>query len=226
MIDFEQRLWDCLADEFNAEELDMPIGRTIAGQARQQRRRLTIAAGLTATATAITAAVVLLISAITATQPAYALVQHSDGSVTVTVHNLHTAIDPINTRLGELGIPVRFIPINDACPASNDGFVYPVKPSQYPQLRWTFTRAGSRNMAPGYWGYIGIGRSDDGRLLLAGGAMKPPLPSCFNSTLGRFTLPSSSGANRGTPRTGTGPAATRAAGTSRVAARHDEGPIA
>ena len=186
MTDFEQRLWDYLADEFNADDIDMPNDRTIAGQTRQRRRRVTITAGLTAAAAAVTAAVVLLISATTATQPAYALVQHPDGSVTVTVHNLRTAIRPINTHLRELDIPVRFIPITDACPASNAGFVYPVKPSQYPQLRWTFTRAGSRKMAPGYWGYIGIGRSDDGRLLLAGGAMKPPLPSCFNSALGKI----------------------------------------
>ncbi len=202
MTDFEQRLWDYLADEFNADDIDMPIVRTIAGQTPQRRRRVTITVGLTAAAVALAAAVVLLISATTATPSAYALVQHPDGSVTVTVHNLRTAIGPINTHLRELGIPVRFIPITDACPASNGGFVYPVKPSQYPQLRWTFTRAGSRKMDPGDWGYIGIGRSDDGRLLLAGGAMKPPLPSCFNSTLGKLASPSSSGSNQAAPQSG------------------------
>ena len=174
MTDFEQRLWDHLAKEFNADDIDMPIVRTIASQTRQRRRRVTIAAGLTAAAAAVAAAVVLLIGATTATQPAYALVQYPDGSVTVIVHNLHTAIKPINTHLRELGIPVRFIPISDACPKTNGGFVYPVKPSQYPQLRWTFTRAGSRKMAPGYWGYIGIGRSDDGRLLRRGGDEAAP----------------------------------------------------
>jgi len=202
MTDFEQRLWDHLADEFNADDIVMPIDRTIASQTRQRRRRLTITAGLTAATAAVAAAVVLLISATTATQPAYALVQHPDGSVTVTVHNLRTAIKPINTHLRELGIPVRFIPITDACPASNGGWVYPVKPSQYPQLRWTFTRQESRKWAAGYWGYIGIGRSDDGRLLLAGGAMKSPLPSCFNSTPGRFASPSSSGSNLVAPQSG------------------------
>jgi hypothetical protein len=202
MTDFEQRLWNHLADEFNADDIDMPIVRTIASQTPQPRRRVTITAGLTAVAAAVAAAVVLLISATTATQPAYALVQHRDGSVTVTVHNLRTAIEPINARLRALGIPERFIPITDACPRANGGFVYPVKPSQYPQLRWTFTRVGSRKMDPGDWGYIGIGRSDDGRLLLAGGAMKPPLPSCFNSTLGKIVSPPSSRSNRAAPQSG------------------------
>ncbi len=191
MTDFEQRLWEHLAEEFNADEIDMPMVRPAAGRTWQRRRRVTITAGFTAAAAAVTAAFVLLISATTATRPAYALVQHPDGSVTVTVHNLHTAIRPINARLRALGIPVRFIAITDACPKANGGFVYPVKPSQYPQLRWTFTRAGSRKMDPGDWGYIGVGRSDAGQLLLAGGAMKPPLPSCFNSTLGTIIPPSS-----------------------------------
>jgi hypothetical protein len=204
MTDFEQRLWNHLADEFNADDIDMPTVRTIASQTPQRRRRVTITAGLTAAvaAAAVALAVVLLIGATTATQPAYALVQHADGSVTVTVHNLRTAIQPINTHLSALGIPERFIPITDACPKSNGGFVYPVRPSQYPQLRWTFTRAGSRKMAPGDWGYIGIGRSDAGRLLLAGGAMKPPLPSCFNSTLGKIVSPSSSRSNLAVPQSG------------------------
>jgi hypothetical protein len=134
--------------------------------------------------------------------PPYALVQHPDGSVTVTVHNLHTAIGPINTHLRQLGIPVRFIPITDACPQNNGGYVYPVKRSQYPQLRWTFTPQEGRKWPAGYWGYIGIGRSDNGRLLLAGGAMKSPLPSCFNSTLGKLASPSSSGSSSAAPQSG------------------------
>lgn len=201
MTDFEQRLWNYLADEFNADDIDMPIMRTTASQTPQRRRRVTIVAGLTAAAAAVPA-VVLLISATTATPPAYALVQHPDGSVTVTVHNLHTAIGPINARLRALDIPVRFIPITDACPKNNGGYVYPVKPSQYPQLRWTFTRQEGRRWPAGYRGYIGVGRSDDGRLLLAGGAMKSPLPSCFNSTLGKIASPSSSGSNLAAPQSG------------------------
>jgi hypothetical protein len=193
MTDFESRLWDYLADEYNADDIDMATARPIAGRARLQHRRLATSAGLTAVAAAVAAATVLLVGATTATRPAYALVQHPDGSVTVTVHNLRTAVKPLNARLAALGIAERIIPINDACPASNGGFVYTVKRSQFPQLRWTFTPRESRKfLSGGEWGYIGIGRSDSGQLLLAQGAMKPPLPSCLNSTLGQVISTSNS----------------------------------
>jgi hypothetical protein len=197
----QQALRDAAAREYPARvSSPEPTSRPASSQTR--RRRRTITAGLSTAVAAVTAAVVLLVGATTAARPAYALVQHADGSVTVTVHNLHTAIRPINARLTELGIPIRFIPITDGCPASNGGFVYPVKPSQYPQLRWTFTQQGSRKMSPGDWGYIGIGRSDRGELLLAGGAEKPPLPSCFNSTLGKIVPPSGSQPNGASPPSG------------------------
>jgi ferric-dicitrate binding protein FerR (iron transport regulator) len=71
MTDFEQRLWDHLANEFNADDINMPIARTIVSQSPQRRRRVTITAGLTAAAAAVVVAVVLIISATTATPPAY-----------------------------------------------------------------------------------------------------------------------------------------------------------
>ena len=39
MTDFEQRLWDHLADEFNADDIVMPIDRTIASQTPRRRRK-------------------------------------------------------------------------------------------------------------------------------------------------------------------------------------------
>ena len=155
-----------------------------------RRGRLTLASGtLVVLGVAAAVIVILLASATSIPSPAYAVVQQPDGSVTVVVHDLHTAIAPINARLEALGVPERFIPITDSCPA-NEGFVYPVKRSQFPQLRWTFSRAMSRRyLARGYWGYIGLGRSDDGELLLAQGGMRPPLPTCLNSTLGKIVSP-------------------------------------
>jgi hypothetical protein len=149
-------------------------------------RRPAAFAGISLLAAVVAVTAVLSLAATTTTQPAFALVQHPDGSVTVTVHNLRTALTPLNARLAALGIKERMIPITDACPRSrsNVAFVYTVKRSQFPQLRWTFTR---REYLPrGLWGYIGLGRSDRGRLRLAQGAMKPPLPRCFNSKLGQI----------------------------------------
>lgn len=190
MSDFEGRLWDYLADEYDADN----IGTAAVGPiSRLPRRRLAMSTGSIAVAVAVAATVVLLVGATRATRPAYALVQHPDGSVTVTVRNLQTAVRPLNARLAALGIAERIVPINDTCPASNGGFVYVVKHSQFPQLRWTFTlRESRRFQARGYWGYIGIGRSDSGQLLLAQGGMKPPLPPCFNSALGQIISTSNS----------------------------------
>lgn len=149
-------------------------------------RRPAAFAGISLLAAVVAVTAVLSLGATTTTQPAFALVQHPDGSVTVTVHNLRTALTPLNARLAALGIKERMIPISDACPRSNFAFVYTVKRSQFPQLRWTFTRRESQRYPRGEWGYIGLGRSDRGRLLLAQGVMKPPLPRCFNSTLGQI----------------------------------------
>lgn len=152
-------------------------------------RRPAALAGISLLAAVVAVMAVLSLGATTTTQPAFALLLHPDGSVTVTVHNLRTALTPLNARLAALGIRERMIPITDACPRSrsNVAFVYTVKRSQFPQLRWTFTRRESQRYLPrGLWGYIGLGRSDRGQLLLAQGAMKPPLPRCLNSTLGEI----------------------------------------
>jgi hypothetical protein len=192
-------------------ELQGAADRLVARQASRHKARYVMRGGRIALArrglavlgVAAAAVVIFLASATSTPSPAYAVVQHPDGSVTVTVKNLHTAIKPINARLRALGIPERFIPITSACPAANGGFVYPVKRSQFSQLRWTFSRGESRRfLARGEWGYIGLGRSENGQLLLAQGAMKPPVPSCLNSTLGKVLSTSDSRSSLTSPPSG------------------------
>jgi hypothetical protein len=187
ITDLRDALRDAAAREYSAAQAPRPSRPPTPGLRRLLiRTRPTALAGISLLG-GLAVAAVLLLGGTATTQPAYALVRHPDGSVTVTVHNLQTAERPLNARLAALGINERIIPISDTCPRSNFAFVYTVKRSQFPQLRWTFTpREIRRYLATGDWGYIGIGRSDSGQLLLAQGAMKPPLPSCFNSALGRF----------------------------------------
>jgi hypothetical protein len=187
------------AERLVAEQLSRGPARYV-----RRRGRVALASGsLAVLGVAAAVVIILLASATSSPSPAYALVQQPDGSVTVIVHDLRTAIQPVNARLKALGVPERFIPITDACPAANGGFVYPVKRSQFPQLRWTFSRRMSRRfLNRGYRGYIGLGRSDSGRLLLAQGAMKPPLPNCLNSTLGKIVSPLGSTSNLRSPRSG------------------------
>jgi hypothetical protein len=188
ITDLRDALHDAATREYGASRAPRPSRARTRGLRRiLSRARPTVLAGISLLAAVAVATVVLVLVGTTPTQPAYALVQHPDGSVTVTVHNLQTAERPLNARLAALGINERIIPISDTCPRSNFAFVYTVKRSQFPQLRWTFTpRESRRYLQTGEWGYIGIGRSDSGQLLLAQGAMKPPIPSCFNSALGRF----------------------------------------
>ncbi len=189
--DLRNALRDAAAREYSAARAPGRWRAHPGGAGRllpRHRRAAFIGISLLAAVAAVTA--VLSLGATATTQPAYALVEHPDGSVTVTVHNLRTALAPLNARLTALGIKERMIPITDACPRSNDAFVYTVKRSQFPQLRWTFTRReNQRSLREGYWGYIGLGRSDSGQLLLAQGGMKPPLPRCFNSALGQMATP-------------------------------------
>ncbi len=191
ITDLRDALDDAAAREYSAARAPRPSRSRTRGSPRVlTRARPTALAGILLLAAVAATTVVLVLGGTTTTQPAYALVQHPDGSVTVTVHNLQTAERPLNARLAALGINERIIPISDTCPGSNLAFVYAVKRSQFPQLRWTFTpREIRRYLETGDWGYIGIGRSDSGQLLLAQGAMKPPLPSCFNSALGQFATP-------------------------------------
>jgi hypothetical protein len=187
ITDLRDALHDAAAREYSAARAPRPSRARTRGLRRVlTRARPTALAGISLLAAVAAATAVLVLGGTTTTQPAYALVQHPDGSVTVTVHNLRTAERPLNARLAALGINERIIPISDTCPRSNFAFVYTVKRPQFPQLRWTFTpRESRRYLETGDWGYIGIGRSDSGQLLLAQGAMKPPLPSCFNSALGQ-----------------------------------------
>jgi hypothetical protein len=161
--------------------------RRSGSQNGRPARRFAWAAGaVTTTAAAATLAIVLF-SASPSTPPAYALARHPDGSVTITVHNISTAARPLNARLAALGIPDRIVPITRTC--GEIGPVMPIRRSRLTNLPWTYTLSKSRRwLAPGFWGYIAIGRSDSGQLLYAQGAMKPPLPSCFKNVVGMHII--------------------------------------
>src|SRR5437764_8149943 len=140
ITDLRDALHDAAAREYSAARAPRPSRARTRGLRRVlTRARPTALAGifLLAAVAATTVALVFVLGGTTATQPAYALVQHADGSVTVTVHNLQAAERPLNARLAALGINERIIPISDTCPRSNLAFVYAVKRSQFPQLRCT-----------------------------------------------------------------------------------------
>ena len=77
---------------------------------------------------------------------------------------------------------VRIIPITKAC--SIVGAVSHIPASRLTNFPYTFTA----NKTPGNqplneWGYIAIGHSDNGQLLLAQGTMPLPLAPCFSNVV-------------------------------------------
>jgi hypothetical protein len=111
MTSFEDQLFADLMEEYRPalQRLDRPAAS--AGTRRVPARR---AAWLTGVATAggAAAAGVLLLSGST---PAYAVTQHPNGTVTVSITK-PTGVQPANAKLRVLGDPVVLVPVGRDCP--------------------------------------------------------------------------------------------------------------
>ena len=178
MSTFEDRLWTYLADEHGAEEVSSKAARSDPGRriklARAHRSRLALAGSMVA---AMTAAVVLLVSAIASPPPAYALTRHPNGSITVTINDLQTAIPQLNARFASMGVDETVIPITRDCPSQ---LSVPAFPQSAENDTFTFTpNEGHEYLPAGYNGVLAAGYTSSGQLLLFIGALKPPLPACF-----------------------------------------------
>ncbi|TCO46722.1 hypothetical protein [Actinocrispum wychmicini] len=106
MSKFEDQLFDDLirAHGPTLAEVERPAVKRI-------RTSVWVAAGAVGLAGATTAGVVLF----TGGTPAYAVDQHSDGSVTVSIRDM-TAIDDMNRELARRRIPVVAVPMRTGCP--------------------------------------------------------------------------------------------------------------
>jgi hypothetical protein len=190
MSRFHNRLWNMLVEEHEADTAQPAYTppsseANRAGHAKAARRRsasarvvmrrpMALTAGALGLAAAVAAAVVLIVSGTATTTPAYALSQNPDGSVSVTINDLQTAIPQLNARFKAMGIDVTVVPIEQGCPSGGGAFV---APSSLANDTLTFY-PGRKYLAPGYWGILGAGYTSSGQLLYLQGAMKPPLPSC------------------------------------------------
>lgn len=108
MGDFKDRLWRDLVRE-HGSRLDQLPGHHGGGH-RTQRRL--VAGGTVGLAGAGTVLALVLSAASSA--PAFAVNRNSDGTVTVTIHQL-AAIRGANHRLAQLGIPVRAAVVSADC---------------------------------------------------------------------------------------------------------------
>jgi hypothetical protein len=76
-----------------------------------------ILAGGATVGVAATTAAVLAISAATTTPPAFAVTNHQDGSVTITLNEI-TGVSGLNAKLASMGIAVRAVPVVSGCNAT------------------------------------------------------------------------------------------------------------
>jgi hypothetical protein len=181
MTTFEDRLWMYLAEEHEADEVTSKRPRTAGGlRARvmqAQRRPAVITTSAVAVLAVAAAAVVLLVSVTAGTPPAYALTQNPDGSITVTINDLQTAIPQLNARFTAMGVDETVIPITQGCQTQ---MAVPAFPQSAASDTLTFTpNEGHKYLAPGFDGVLAAGYTSGGQLLVFIGAMKPPLPACF-----------------------------------------------
>ncbi len=167
---FDEDLWAHLVEEHHADRV---VLRSPASKGRA--RPVIMTAGAAAVAVA-TLAVALVLSATTSTPPAYALTSNADGSVTVTIHDLTTAIPALNARFAQMGIDETVIPVQANCATPG--------PVDYPGATTSETLTispGRKNLAPGDAGVLAAEQLPDGKVAMFVGAMKPPLPSCFSN---------------------------------------------
>lgn len=157
---------------------------------RSRPQRFGVVSGAAACLAAAIVALVLTLGATTNAPPAYAVVRHADGSLTITLNDLTTGIPALNARFQQLGIPENVIPIYAGC-NSPDGSghlvmhpdpLFEIKGS----IKMTYTpRAAQLHPPPaGYQYVLAAKRLPNGMLLDFIGALKPPIPSClpYNST--------------------------------------------
>jgi hypothetical protein len=119
---------------------------------------------------------VLVFTATTST-PAYAVTSNSDGTITVTLNDVH-AITTLNAELARDGIAAKAVPLTADCPVH--GFPNPMPAGTNPST-YTITIVPS-DIPVGYTAVLAVGENASGQVSLAQGAFPSPVPVCFNST--------------------------------------------
>ncbi len=142
---------------------------------RGRHRWSVLTAGGLALSAAIIA-VVVLITAGTSPQAAYALTRNPDGSITVTIRNVDAAIPALNARFRQMGINETVLPVKPRCTAAQ----YFGYPNASPREKLTF-HPGDKHLRQGWDGVLAVERLPNGRIAMSAGARKPPLPTCVHA---------------------------------------------
>jgi hypothetical protein len=149
--------------------------RLFAGPSLLRRPVVLIGSGATITAAA---AIALLVTP--GPQPAYAVTQNANGSITVSIHDLETAAPALNARFAAMGVNDRVVPVEANCPTSDptSGAMMP-----YPQATTTESiTIGTNNSTPGDTEVVAAEQLPNGEVAMVMESITPPIPSCFSTT--------------------------------------------
>ena len=122
---FEERLWQELSRDHREA-----LAHEVTELPRRRRRVPALASAAAAAAAALTAAVLWLSGG--HSTPAYAVTEHPDGTVTVTIRQL-VGVGGADARLAAIGVPVRIAAYEGSC--SVDQGSYRFEPRQAVFLR-------------------------------------------------------------------------------------------
>lgn len=178
MTAFEDGLWAWLVDEHDADRVTL-----VSAPKQTPKRPLLFGGSLTALA-AISVAGVLTINAATSAPPAYALTENADGTITVTIHDLATAVPALNARFARMGIDETVVPVKASCAPRPNSPLF-VSPREKISDTLTFT-PGRKYLDPGYSGVVAAEKLPNGEVAMAIEAIKPPVPNCLSTTAYRL----------------------------------------
>lgn len=171
----EDVIWQDLVATHSADQIQLP--RTTHRSMRGYRGpRLAAGAGGLAAATA---AAVLVFSGTSGTSPAYALTANGDGSYTLTINDLQTAIPEVNAEFAKLGVQARAIPVTSTCTARDTAGI-PLQQFGTANMSESIT-VDNANIPAGSTAFLAVEQTRDGHVAMSIGTTAAPLPACLNS---------------------------------------------
>lgn len=126
------------------------------------------------------AVAVALVVATAGAPPAYALTANSNGSYTLTINDIATAVPQVNAEFAKLGINAKAIPVTSSCTAS-DAAHWPLMAADPSESTSETITLDSANIPAGSIAIVAAEETPSGVRLDMGTTSESPLPTCLNS---------------------------------------------
>jgi hypothetical protein len=153
-----------------------------AAPTRKQRWRRPTLIVTPVVVAAVAVAVVLITTAGPTTSKAYALTPSGNGSYTLTINDIATAVPQLNAAFVRLGIHAKAIPVTADCVPEKGTFVPPLMSADSTSLTESIT-IDNAHIPAGWTVYIAAEETPSGVRLSEGSTGGPrPLTSCMNSS--------------------------------------------